>query len=291
MARTPVIALVSCASARTKDLDLQRVADGLQRAGREVSIEDWDDAAVDWTQFAAAIVRSPWDYHVRYDEFMRWVRRVSSQTLLMNPADVIAWNTDKIYLEELIAAGLPVVPTMFVPIGSPTPELPDDIVVKPTISAGSNNTARFVNDDAGARAHIASLHAMGKTAMVQPYQSAIDDEGETGLLYFNGKYSHAFRKAAIFSGVGHDRNDLYVVEKIDVRDATPEQRTVGDAVMAFITRKFTEAPLYVRVDLVPGDNGQSLVIEIEMTEPSLFLHTAEGSADRFAAAVCQRLQG
>jgi hypothetical protein len=45
-----------------------------------------------------------------------------------------------------------------------------------------------------------------------------------------------------------------------------------------------EPLLYARVDLLPGPDGP-LLLELEVTEPYLFLSTAEGAADRFAAAI------
>jgi hypothetical protein len=44
------------------------------------------------------------------------------------------------------------------------------------------------------------------------------------------------------------------------------------------------APLYARVDLLPSPDGP-VVVEVEITEPSLFLTYDEAAADRFAAAI------
>jgi hypothetical protein len=109
-----VIALVTSREAPDHDKDLQPVYDALIARGVEVEIHNWDDAAVNWKRFAAAIVRSPWDYHRRFDEFMHWLRHVSQCTTLHNPADVIAWNLDKAYLTECVAAEIETIPTLFV---------------------------------------------------------------------------------------------------------------------------------------------------------------------------------
>ena len=45
---------------------------------------------------------------------------------------------------------------------------------------------------------------------------------------------------------------------------------------------------YARVDLVRGADGPQL-LELELTEPSLFFAQAPGSAERFAAAIRSRL--
>ena len=46
--------------------------------------------------------------------------------------------------------------------------------------------------------------------------------------------------------------------------------------------------LYARVDLIGADDGTPRVLELELTEPSLFFQHAAGSAARFAAAVLGR---
>jgi glutathione synthase/RimK-type ligase-like ATP-grasp enzyme len=289
-----VVALITAGEARDHDKDLQPIYDALVARGVAVEIHNWDDAAVDWKQFAAAIVRSPWDYHRRFDEFSVWLRHVSTCTTLHNPAEVISWNLDKTYLAECEHAGIAVIPTLFVSSAENISDnvhqlLQQDVVVKPSISAGSNNTERFRNDYAAASTFVHHILEMGKTAMVQPYQHSIDDDDETALNYFNGEFSHAFRKGAILSTGINVKNGLFVVEDISPREPTDAQRALGAGVMSFLINRWGEAPLYARVDMVPSDTGDPVVIEIEMAEPSFFFHTAFGSAERFADAVLMRI--
>ena len=288
-----VIALVTIDEARHHDTDLQLLADALTRKGASVELVNWDDAAADWTQFVAAIVRSPWDYHWRLPEFLAWADRVSRETQLFNSADVLRWNTDKVYLRDAVEFGVPVIPTEFVTdeAGVDAVVLPHDVVVKPTVSAGSNDTLRFVGDDTGARAHIRHVLSLGKKAMVQPYQGRVDERGETGLLFYNGKFSHAFCKAAILSHGESERNGLFVVEEITSRTPRADELAVGEKVIQLLTSRFGEAPLYARIDMVDGDDGEPLVMEIELAEPSMFFHVAEGSADRYADAILARVAG
>ena len=255
-------------------------------------IVDWDDPSADWSRYSMAIVRSPWDYHRRYDEFLAWVDRVSAVTSLQNSAEIIRWNTDKTYIGEMEAAGIPVIPTTFVrgaeDLVLANELIKGDVVVKPTVSAGSNNTERHTKVPAAAAAHIASLVDAGRTVMVQPYQRFIDDNGETGLLYFNGAYSHAFRKGAILATGDNVKNGLYTVEEIGPRQANEAELELGEAVMEFVTAKFGTAPLYARVDMVRGSLGAPVLMELEMAEPSLFLAMAAGADTRFASAVTAR---
>ena len=284
------IALVSCADARDNDTDLPFLIRSLGDRGIVAEIVDWDDESVDWSRFAAVIVRSPWDYHRRYEEFMAWVDRVSVATTLLNSAEILRWNTDKSYLQELIDAGIPVIPTTFVRTQNDlsTASLDGDIVVKPTVSAGSNDTERHHDADA-ARGHIASLLSAGKVAMVQPYQRFIDDNGETGMVFFNGEYSHAFRKGAILATGDNTKNGLYVVEDIGPRRATDQEIELGERIMRFVVKRFGAAPLYGRVDAVRGSAGTPVLMELELAEPSLYVAMDPNAPTRFAGAVVARV--
>jgi glutathione synthase/RimK-type ligase-like ATP-grasp enzyme len=254
-------------------------------------VVSWDDPTVDWTAFDVAVIRSTWDYHRRFDEFMAWVRSTAASTRLLNPLAILEWNTDKRYLSDLESAGFPVVPTRFVPPGHDA--MADvrrllehgDIVVKPSISAGSNDTERHDSFDEATK-QIEGLHAAGRTVMVQPYVERVDVEGETGLVFMNGEYSHAFAKGAMLASSKTMAGGLYAEERIEARLASDAQRRLGDDLVRWVTERFG-LPLYARVDLLPTADGP-IIIELEMTEPSLYVSLGDGAADRFARAVLSR---
>ena len=238
----------------------------------------WDAAGADWSSYDLVVVRSTWDYTSRREEFLDWAASVPR---LLNPADVLAWNTDKRYLSELAAAGVPVVPTAFVAPGEAY-EVPSyEHVVKPTVSAGGRDTARFAAGE-DSSAHAAALLEAGRTVMVQPYQSAVDEAGETALLSFLGRHSHAARKAPVLVPTLADPLDVAITP----REASPAEREVARLALAAVPAQ--EPLLYARVDVVPGPDGSPLLMELEVTEPCLFFLQAPGSAQRFAAAVRAR---
>jgi glutathione synthase/RimK-type ligase-like ATP-grasp enzyme len=289
-----VIALVSGAEAREFDTDLPYLSRALGDRGIITEVVDWDNASIDWSGFSMVIVRSPWDYHRRYPEFLAWLEAVSTATTLHNSADVIRWNTNKEYLAELVDAKIGIVPTTFVrsaqDLVTITNEgmLERDIVVKPTISAGSNNTERHEESPVKAAAHLGFLLDAGFVAMVQPYQRFIDERGETGMVYFNGQLSHSFRKGAILATGENIKNGLFAVEEITPRTASSQERELGEAVMAFVKKKWGEYPLYARVDVVRGSAGVPVVMELELAEPSFFLQVDHEAPSRFASAVMAR---
>jgi len=285
-----VIGLVTAAVARELDTDLPLLGAALERAGTQFHFVDWHDASVDWSQYSLLVLRSTWDYHLRRNEFLQWLRRVSQLTTVCNSRDVVEWNSDKKYLGELSGAGIAIVPTQFVASAQEIQltKLAMDVVVKPSISAGSHDTFRYrdvAQEMSAVTAHIARIVESGATAMVQEYQHAIDGAGETGLVYLNGVFSHAFRKGAILQHRPDMSNGLYAAEDVGERIASGAEQETAVQVLRCVEEKFGAMPLYARVDLIPQDNGEPQLMELELVEPSFFLWASAGSADRAAQAI------
>jgi len=282
----PPVALVTAKAALGTDVDLEPLLDALGRAGIEADAPCWDDRDVAWSKYGLAVLRSPWDYVERYEEFLGWIDATEDHVRVLNRSSVVRWNTDKHYLADLAKHGLPIVPTEFFRPGEVLrlARRTGDLVVKPVISAGSRDTM-WHSDPAAAEAHAAALLAAGRAVMVQPFLDGITTYGETGLVYFDGAFSHAFRKAPILALDAPPTDEFFAHEEITPRVPTDAERRVGDAAIASCAADL----LYGRVDLVPGTDGEPLLLELELAEPSYFVGQAPGSADRFAAAVARRL--
>lgn len=280
-AMTPRIALVTSAQMAIPDADEALLLPLIPGA----SLVAWEDDTVDWSGYDAAIVRSTWNYTDHLDAFLAWAKRVDSQTRLVNPLSVIVWNTDKRYLAQLEGAGFAVVPTIYVEPGhaAPASSLAGRIVVKPTVGAGSKGAALINDDAASATRHIAVLHALGKTAMIQPYLDEVDSHGETALVYVGGVFSHAARKGAILSRDIESSTGLYADEEILSTTPTAEERSLADGIVAALPLLVAGGDnlAYARIDLLPTASGP-VVLEVELTEPSLFL-TVDGSAPQRVA--------
>ena len=281
-----MIALVTTESARGHDKDLGILSRALDASGVKWNIVNWDDPDAQWSDFSIAVLRSPWDYHERIAEFSAWLKVVATQTRLLNTLSIVEWNLDKRYLRELMSADIAVMETVFVESEADLANdvFSRDVIVKPAISAGSNNTARHKNNSVGAIEHARRLLKSGIAVLAQPYHSAIDEYGETGLVYLAGQFSHAFRKAPIFADKDQKHNGLYVEEEITLRVPSDAERAFGDKVVAFVKNKFGQAPLYARVDMVVNAQGVPELMELELTEPSLFLHLDDASPARAALA-------
>jgi glutathione synthase/RimK-type ligase-like ATP-grasp enzyme len=281
--RVPRIALATCRELPAGDEDSGVLLAACAAAGLDAEWRVWDDPAVDWGSYDLVVIRSTWDYVPRRDDFTGWAAAVPR---LANPADVIAWSTDKAYLRELAAAGLPVVPTEWLVPGQTPAGLDGDVVVKPTISAGARDTARYVAGEGDrARAHAAKLLDAGRPVMVQPYLSAIDEAGETAVVHVGGTYSHGLHKGAILRpGDAAEIDELYRPERITAREPSAAERELAERALAAVPGG-PDRLLYARVDLIPGPDGDPVVAEVELAEPSLFLTVVPAGADRLAAAI------
>jgi len=287
MSGTSRVALATCSHFPDGDEDDA----GLPAAiGGDVTFAIWDDPAVDWAAFDLVVVRSTWDYHDRRDAFLAWARGLGER--LVNPVGVLEWNTDKRYLRELADAGLPVVPTALVAPGAAFAAPDGEYVVKPTVSAGSRDTARFSGGEAErAAALVEAIHASGRTAMVQPYVASVDARGETALLFFDGTFSHAIHKGPLLRPGAEPTSEVFAAETIEPRVPSAAEREVAQRVVdhAGVRLGLGGPPAYARVDLVEDAGGAPLLLELELTEPSLFFGGDPGRLSEFARAIRRRL--
>ena len=295
------LALVTAIAATGHDDDLFPLAQACTAAGLRVRIVAWDDATVSWSRFDAVLLRSPWDYTERLPEFLAWCERVEAAALLLNPLAVVRWNTEKHYLDDLAAMGMPVVPTQFVEVDAePLDALQrflaahaaDELVVKPAVSAGARDTQRYArSQEFAASNHVARLLDEGRSVLLQPYLRAVDSSGETALIYFDGQFSHAIRKGALLQAEPASTPAPYANGQISAREPDPRERELAEQVLQATHRLLhLDEPLaYARIDLIRDDEGSPRLLELELTEPSLFFAYAPGSSDRFAAYLASRL--
>lgn len=286
------IALATCAA--LPDLDDDEGAPIAPLAARGVAAEPvvWNDPGVDWDAYDLVVIRATWDFVDHRPEFVAWAESVPR---LANPADIVRWGTDKSYLRDLAAGGVPVVETTWLSPGSPT-TLPTHgvYVVKPSVSCGSRDTGRYDLGNDAERALATELadrlRADGRTVMLQPYLHAVDSAGETGLVFAGGRFSHAIRKSAMLDGPAAEISGLYKPEEIAPRTPTDTELRTAERVLAAVPGG-GERLLYARVDLVPDADGTPTLLELEAVDPTLFLLHDDRAPDRFADAIIACLNG
>ncbi|MGE0217195.1 ATP-grasp domain-containing protein [Mycolicibacterium sp.] len=291
----PRIVLAGCPALPEGDGDDAGLVTALRARGLHARWLSWDDPQT--LRADLVILRATWDYIDRLDEFLAWTTRVPH---LLNPPAVVAWNTDKRYLADLAAAGVPTLSSAFFAPGEPVEIPAGEVVVKPAVGAGSVGALRFT-DPVAAVAHAAALQARGQTALVQPYDPRVAD-GETALVFLRGERSHAFTKAPLLPPPGQapafDESGTYAEERLQPADPDVELWDVGHAALAAAAAHLGIAAtdlLYARVDIIGGPDAPRL-LELELVEPSLGWRQLDDDARarqqrRFALGVESALEG
>jgi glutathione synthase/RimK-type ligase-like ATP-grasp enzyme len=283
------IGLATCA--RFPDLfeDEQALLVALRARGIDAAPAVWNDPSVRWESFDLVVIRSTWDYFDHYEAFLAWTARVAKGTRLVNPPAVIAWNTHKGYLRDLEARGIPVVPTLWCGRGQSAAldalleaRAWDVAVVKPAVSAGARNTLRVTRENLPeGRALLATILATGD-AMIQPYLPSVEGHGERSLLFAGDSFSHAIRKHALLAPGAIDPEAQ--VEGVPRVQPSPQELEFARRVLAAAKEATRCNFTYARVDIAPGPTGLVLM-ELEVTEPSLFFGVDPEAPARFAQAV------
>lgn len=285
------IALVTASKMAVVDRESSLLVDALAELNCTASIVAWD-ADVDWSRFALVLIRSPWDYHERFNEFIRWAEATATKTRLLNQIEVLKWNSHKSYLLELQERGVPILSTVILKqgttfdprsLGRLLEEVPPGhdglLIAKPAVGIGAHGIGKGHADDVRFQAHIRELLSQGDV-LVQPFAPAIQD-GEISLLFLGGVYSHAVRKIPA-------HGDFRVQSQHGGTNAVhhPIKREIDVAEKTIQAVPFPLA--YARVDMVNW-NGSPCVMELEVIEPELFLRFDDTSVNRFATYLAKQL--
>lgn len=278
------VGLLTCLQFPDLQKDYRPLIEEFKKSGLKANPVIWNDKTVDFSNYKNLIFCSAWDYHKDYKKFNQWLSMVENQSNLINAPEIIRWNMDKSYLRRFEAFEIPVIETYWI-------EKPQDlalkllnelgdVVIKPAVGAGSSGMKRFKKTDqfAGAQEHINSLLESSRV-MVQPYHENADKVGETALLYFDGKLSHAVSRP-IAGHMGTPDQEVASASHIEPNET---QLAIGNKVIECLP--FT--PAYLRVDLIEDNQGKDLVLEAEMIEPTLFLEQLPESSSVYVETLKQ----
>ena len=251
----------------------------LTAAGLIVEQRVWTDPG-DLSGYDLILPLFAWGYQRDVALWYALLDRLEAEGLpVVNPVPVLRWNSDKAYLAELGAKGVAVVPTVEADaldedgLAAARAELgADEVVIKPAISGGADGTHRLA---AGAAI---PADAVGRRRLVQPLMPGILTDGEFSLFFFAGRFSHAIVKRP---AVG----DFRVQEQFGGRQTAWDASAEAQALAAAALAAAPAAPVYARVDMVGDAAGKLYIMELELIEPSLFLHFAEDRGAAFGRAV------
>jgi glutathione synthase/RimK-type ligase-like ATP-grasp enzyme len=288
------IALITCESlgnyTANADSEDERLYQFLAGKGLPITWQVWDDANVNWSRFDALIIKSPWDYFDKIADFYSWLDKVEAAGCkVLNPVKTLRWNADKLYFKAMEAAGVTIVPTVWLEQGSTFnaraafAELGSDkIIVKPRVSGGAKNTFALTIEEAEAKTSEINQLLQLEPFLAQPFIEEIKTDGEWSFIFFGGNYSHTVLKTA-------KPGDFRVQHFFGGTIHTPTPPAALLATAQTIVDKFAKDCLYARVDGV-ALNNELVLMELELIEPFLFLSTAEGSLERYYQALMAQLQ-
>ena len=299
----PRVTLATAASMPNLYPGESALLDALSDAGVDPRVAVWNDPQVDWSKSGVTVVRSVVDYAADRPAFLDWARSVPK---ILNPYDVLEWNTDKRYLADLTRLGLPTIDTTWLSaergyskhqLHGRFPVL-GDFVIKPAVSSGVRDIGRYSALDIEQRqlamALVQRLLGEGRDVMIQRYHEAVDAYGEHSLIYFNGLLSHAVEKKALLV---KDTETGSAVREVDVhsRPVTDQElgwsESIRKVVHEYVRERVghDEQFLFNRVDLVPDGEGSFIVMEVALVDADLYLGTSEDAVRNFADAISVRV--
>jgi hypothetical protein len=268
------------------DLEFGLFHDAAKTRNIELVEVVWDEPGINWQEFDAVLVGTTWGYVQKRDLFFAVMQQIDRQTLLFNPLKILTSNSDKQYLLDLAAKGVPTIPTISVDLVTAANVAAafekfttDKLVIKPKVGAGAWRQVLLGKDQPMPPANELPEAA----ALLQPFLPSIQSHGELSMLFYDGDFSHAIRKTpksgdyriqSIYGGI--DNSD---------EPSDPEMQLAKTALSAL-----DELPLYARVDIVLGLDMQPLLIELEMIEPYHYVEQGKNCGNMLMQALLRRLQ-
>jgi glutathione synthase/RimK-type ligase-like ATP-grasp enzyme len=269
------------ADAFERDLQLNLLISAFARQQMKISLVRWREAAERAHEFQAMLPLFAWDYFEGNEQaFFEQMERAAGRTRVLNNVAMMKWNASKSYLSDLADRGLPVIPTKTVDrvneenVTAAFAEFSTDaLVIKPQIGGGAWRQVLLRCDDEFPTEEKLPPAA----ALIQAYLPGVCSEGEYSLLIIDGEYSHA--------AVKRPKSGDYRIQSI--YGGTEEAYHPSDTEIQTAKRVVASldvVPLYARVDLLRGQDGELKLIELELIEPYLYLTHATGAGDQNAGA-------
>ncbi|WP_394731148.1 RimK family alpha-L-glutamate ligase [Altererythrobacter sp. GH1-8] len=269
------------------DLYIGALEPALRDAGHELEVIDWESPLEAFARIGLILLGTVWDYQDKEAAFLAKLDALeASGAILCNGADVVRWNIDKRYLAEMAERGVPTVPTLWVEEATAEDVerarrqfASEQIVAKRQVGAGAEGQFLFGPDNP-----VPDGWKSPRPMMLQPFLPAIQSEGEYSFIFIDGAPSHVLNKRA---AVGDYRiQSLYGGTEVA---ADPTQDDITAAQYAYDSLPFP-SPLYARIDMVRGPEGNLLLIEAELIEPYLYPEQGPELGVRLANGIAKRLE-
>lgn len=290
--RMPRIALATYHGLAQLYYDEAPLVTALENRNCQVIPVVWNSPEIDWTTYDIVVIRNIWDYHTQADTFRAWLDYLDEREIpILNPSNLLRWNIEKSYLQELHQHGVRTLPTIFAKgqllhlQQTLEKQAWNAAVLKPVVSASGENTWQITTETAMASQERFDWlnHQLGM--MLQPLAPQFQQEGEYSLVFFDGIFSHAMLKKPA-------PNNLFVQEEqggsLQVVDVPTELIQSAKSALETVQNLTNVMPSYARVDGIRDDDG-FILMEMECIEPQLYFTKAPHAAERFADVILQAI--
>ena len=266
-------------------LEDQILQEALEKKGLKVCKKDWADLNFNWSKTHFAIFRTTWDYFERFNEFFAWINKTKNKTKFINSSEIVNWNIDKHYLNDLAKNGINIAPTVFIEKNE-TSTLKElfqktnwkEAVIKPAISGAARHTYRISPSNCKDYEEIFIKLINEECMLFQEFMNNICIDGEISLIMIGGKYTHAVQKIA-------KKDDFRVQDdhggSVKEHIATKEEIKFAEACI----KQSPYSPIYARVDIVYDNNSTPSLSELELIEPELWFRNKPESAALLAQEI------
>lgn len=257
----------------------------LENQGLKVIRKDWASKDFNWEKTRYAIFRSTWDYFDRFDEFFKWIEKTKNKTKFINSVEIINWNIDKRYLQDLVDQNINVAATNFIEKDTQISLIEllkkynwSEAILKPAISGAARHTYRITKKNVKNIQKIFDKLIKNECMLFQEFLKNIIKQGEISLIMISGEYTHSVRKIA-------KKNDFRVQDDhggiVKKHNATRQEIDFAKQVI----KSCPYQPIYARVDIVYDNYNLPSLSELELIEPELWFRNYPKAANKLAKQI------
>lgn len=268
-----MLIIATCKAYKEGNEALKKLKAKLENLHYQCELKAWQEIRVrHLAQNTLILPLAVWDYSLEYANFLHFLKELERAKIsILNPSEILKMNADKSYLKILEEANLPIIDSI---IFKQNEEFDLSLipfqkaVIKPLVGQ-SGYKVRFLEQK------IPTKEEFPHGALIQPFIESVEELGEFCFIFFGGKFNYAIHRQ---TQKDWRANSNYGVKIAPLKN--PSKAHIDLALKALKALKSSNL-LYARVDLLPQKNGNVLINEVELIEPSLYFDFHENALEIF----------
>ncbi|EPI9981402.1 ATP-grasp domain-containing protein [Campylobacter upsaliensis] len=268
-----MLIIATCKAYKEGNEALKKLKAKLENLHYQCELKAWQEIRVrHLAQNTLILPLAVWDYSLEYENFLHFLNELERAKIsILNPSEILKMNADKSYLKILEEANLPIIDSI---IFKQNEEFDlslipfEKAVIKPLVGQ-SGYKVRFLEQK------IPTKEEFPHGALIQPFIESVEELGEFCFIFFGGKFNYAIHRQ---TQKDWRANSNYGVKIAPLKN--PSKAHIDLALKALKALKSSNL-LYARVDLLPQKNGNVLINEVELIEPSLYFDFRENALEIF----------